>query len=120
MKKILVIEDEQDILANTIEVLELEHYEAIGAPNGIQGLQLAETESPDLILCDIRLPRIDGYEVLKRLQENPKTASIPFVFMSSNANKEDIRTVRNMGIDYLVKPFSIDNLLAVLHKHLGD
>jgi CheY-like chemotaxis protein len=120
MKTILVIEDEHDILTNTLEVLQLENFEAIGAPNGMQGLQLAQTLLPDLILCDIRLPGIDGYEVLKRLQENPQTAVIPFVFMSSNANKDDIRTVKNMGIDYLVKPFSIDGLLTVLHKHLGD
>ena len=113
MKKqtILFIEDNLEILENTIEILELEGYEVLGAPNGEAGLDLALHHKPDLIISDIEVPRINGYDLLRKLKVNPATASIPFVFLSASAQNEDIEKGKMSGANtYLIKPILADDL----------
>jgi diguanylate cyclase len=119
MYKILVIEDERVIRNNLLKLLSAEGFESIGAENGNQGLQLAQSEQPDLIICDILMPGLDGYEVLKALQQNPKTASIPFIFLTAKAERSDWRQGMNLGADdYLTKPFTRAELLAAITSRL--
>lgn len=118
MNKILIIEDDTDILDNTIDLLLLENYEPIKAQNGEIGISKAIEHQPQLILCDIRMPGMNGYEVLEKLKENPATKEIPFVFMSSNSNEDDIERITATGIQYLVKPFHIDALLSIIKHYL--
>jgi CheY-like chemotaxis protein len=120
MKKILVIEDEEIILNNTIELLELENFEAIGAENGIIGVQMTLEQKPDLILCDIRMPELDGYSVLEHLRQNPETAAIPFIFMSAKANKDEIQAAEELGVAYLLKPFGIKEMFELIRELLDD
>lgn len=119
MYKILVIEDERVICNNLLKLLSAEGFQSIGAENGNQGLQLAQSEQPDLIICDILMPGLDGYEVLKALQQNPKTASIPFIFLTAKAERSDWRHGMNLGADdYLTKPFIRTELLAAISSRL--
>ena len=106
MKRVLVIEDNDDIREGTVEILELAGYDAIAANNGKLGVELALSSSPDIILCDIMMPELDGYGVLYLLSKNPKLASIPFIFMTAKAERADMRKGMEMGADdYLTKPF---------------
>ena len=99
MKKILVIEDNQDVRENLAEILSLSGYEAITAENGKIGVEKAQKEDPDLILCDIMMPELDGYGVLHILSRQQKTADIPFVFLTAKAEKEDFRKGMSLGGD---------------------
>lgn len=116
--KILVVEDHPDVRENIAEILELSSYEVLAAADGKEGVKLAQQEKPDLILCDIMMPGLDGYEVLYILGKNAETASIPFIFLTAKAEKEDFRKGMSMGADdYLVKPFEeIDLLNAIEHR----
>lgn len=115
MKKILVIEDEQLLLKNILSILKAEGFEAIGASNGSIGVQMAGDEHPDLILCDVMMPDLDGYGVLKQLQEDPETNLIPFLFLTAKSDRADIRQGIELGADdYLTKPFDIDELLRAI------
>lgn len=115
MKKILLIEDNKEMRENTAEILELAHYNVVTAPNGKEGVRLAETEKPDLIICDIMMPELDGYGVLHMLSKNPETVSIPFVFLTAKAEKSDHRKGMSMGADdYLTKPFDDMELLGAV------
>ena len=115
MKKILVIEDHALMRRNVVTILTMEGYAAISAPNGREGLALARSESPDLILCDILMPELDGHEVLRALRAAPATAAIPFIFLTAKGEKSDQRTGMNLGADdYLTKPVSRDELIAAL------
>lgn len=119
MSKILVIEDEQDVRDNIVEILELEGFETKNAKNGIIGLKLAQQYNPDIIICDILMPIVNGYEVLDKLRKNPKTALIPFIFLTAKATSEDLRRGMDIGADdYLTKPFKIDTLLKVVQIQL--
>lgn len=119
MRKILVIEDEALVRANISEILESGNFEAISAESGKVGLQLAKTLLPDLILCDIMMPELDGYEVLKILQSDPLTAAIPFIFLTAKADQSDLRQGMNLGADdYLTKPFRRNELLSVVEVRL--
>jgi CRP-like cAMP-binding protein/ActR/RegA family two-component response regulator len=112
MKKILLIEDNLEMRENTAEILELANYKVITAKNGKEGVKLALNETPDLIICDIMMPELDGYGVLHMLSKNIDTSGIPFVFLSAKAEKEDFRKGMNMGADdYLTKPFDDIELL---------
>ena len=115
MKKILLIEDNADMRENTAEILELANYKVISAPNGRVGVEKASKENPDLIICDIMMPELDGYGVLYLLSKNPSTASIPFIFLTAKAEKADLRKGMSMGADdYLTKPFEeMERLNAV-------
>lgn len=111
MQKILVIEDEELLRSSLIELLEIEDYEVIGAKDGVDGVQKAVDELPDLIICDIMMPRMNGYEVIKNLKENPLTETIPFIFLTAKADKVDSRFGMDLGADdYLTKPFNKTDL----------
>ncbi|WP_009630920.1 EAL domain-containing response regulator [Synechocystis sp. PCC 7509] len=119
MKKILVIEDEKLLRANTVQILELEDFITIEANNGSLGIKLAQEHLPDLILCDVMMPEVDGYGVLSALRQNPNTANIPFIFTTAKASKADLRQGMNLGADdYLTKPITADELLSAIATRL--
>ena len=119
MKKILVIEDESDIRSDILKMLQYEGFEAIDAEDGRIGIQLARQHLPDLIICDIIMPDVNGYEVLARLRGDPATAMIPFVFLTAKATKEDVRKGMRLGADdSLSKPFTITDLLSAIQTRL--
>src|SRR3990167_7843995 len=99
MKKILLIEDDTIVRENTAEILELAHYEVKTAENGKKGAQAVKEFSPDLIVCDIMMPELDGYGVLHILSKDPATASIPFLFLTAKAEKSDLRKGMELGAD---------------------
>ncbi|TDE17997.1 response regulator [Dyadobacter psychrotolerans] len=113
MKTILVIEDSADIRENAAEILELEGYNVITAQNGKEGVELAKAELPSVILCDIMMPEMNGYEVLVLLKGNPETEYIPFLYLSASAEKKEIEHAIKMGADgYICKPFELHELLV--------
>jgi CRP-like cAMP-binding protein/CheY-like chemotaxis protein len=119
MKKILLIEDNKDVRENTAEILKLARYEVITAINGKTGVQLAQDEKPDLIICDIMMPVLDGHGVLHLLSKNEDTASIPFIFLTAKAERGDFRKGMEMGADdYLTKPFDDVELLNAIEIRL--
>lgn len=120
MKKILLIEDNPDIRENTAEILSLAQYTVFTAENGKDGVQLALKELPDLIICDIMMPVLDGYGVLHLLSKNETTAGIPFIFLTAKADREDVRKGMSMGADdYLTKPFNDQELLSAIETRLN-
>lgn len=119
MSKILIIEDNPDVRENTEEILELADYEVYTAPDGKRGVEMAKQEKPDLIICDIMMPELDGFGVLRILSKNPDTASIPFIFLTAKAEKSDMRKGMNLGADdYITKPFDEDDLLEAIETRL--
>ncbi|RNL56071.1 response regulator [Pedobacter jejuensis] len=105
-KKVLIIEDNDDIRESTAEVLDLAGYETFLAKHGKVGVEMALKHLPDIILCDIMMPELDGYGVLYLLNKNPKTANIPFIFITAKTERADMRKGMEMGADdYLTKPF---------------
>ncbi|HEY9700957.1 MAG TPA: response regulator [Allocoleopsis sp.] len=119
MSKILVIEDEQHIRTLINDILTLEDFEVIEAEDGNQGLNLALDELPDLIICDIMMPELDGYEILKKLQENSRTKAIPFIFLTAKVTKDNMRYGMNLGADdYITKPFEEAELLTSVRTRL--
>ncbi|MGZ3862121.1 MAG: response regulator [Bacteroidia bacterium] len=112
---ILVIEDNVSMRENTSELLELAGYKVASAENGIVGLELAKKNRPDLILCDIMMPELDGYGVRRALENIPDLVGVPFVFLSAKSEKSDFRMGMDLGADdYLTKPFTGDELLKVI------
>jgi len=119
MKKILLIEDNQEIRENIAEILSLANYEILEAEHGKAGVELAKTENPDLIICDIMMPQLDGYGVLHLLGKNPATSGIPFIFLTAKSEKQDFRKGMNLGADdYLIKPFDDLELLDAVEMRL--
>lgn len=119
MKKILLVEDNVEMRENTAEILELSNYEVITAANGKEGVEAAKKEYPDLIICDIMMPELDGYGVLRVLSKLPNTANIPFIFLTAKTEKEDFRKGMRMGADdYLTKPFDDVELLDAIELRL--
>lgn len=119
MKKIVLIEDNEDVRENIAEILELSSYKVFPASNGKEGVKQVQENLPDLILCDIMMPELDGYGVLKILSNNPKTANIPFVFLTAKSEKGDFRKGMDLGADdYLVKPFEDIQLLNAVELRL--
>lgn len=115
MKKIVLIEDSADVRETTKEILELANYDVFVADNGKNGVKLIKKEKPDLVLCDIMMPDLDGYGVLRILLGNPETQNIPFIYLTSKTEKVDIRKGMNMGADdYLTKPFEETELLEAI------
>ncbi|MBD2312340.1 EAL domain-containing protein [Desertifilum sp. FACHB-1129] len=120
MSKILIIEDELPIRANILELLEAEDFEVLEAANGQEGVNLAKQHQPDLILCDIMMPILNGYEVLKLLQEDSETAIIPVILLTAKADNLDIRRGMQLGADdYLTKPCTPDELLQAVEMRLA-
>lgn len=119
MKRILVIEDEPEMRRNLATVLRLEKYEPLTAENGRTGLELARREAPDLILCDVMMPELDGYGVLQALRADPRLALIPFIFLTARGEREDLRNGMNLGADdYLTKPVPKGELLRAIEARL--
>jgi DNA-binding NarL/FixJ family response regulator len=119
MKKILVIEDEPEMRRNLTTVLRLEQFHALPAENGRIGIELAKKEKPDLILCDVMMPELDGYGVIAALRADPETAAIPFIFLTAKGEKPDIRAGMNLGADdYLTKPVAKHDLLEAIRSRL--
>ena len=115
MKTILLIEDNLEMRENTTEILELAGYKVISAENGKVGVDLAVRHNPDLIICDVMMPELDGYGVLHILSKNSKTSGIPFVFLTAKAEKDDFRKGMNLGADdYITKPFNDVELLDAI------
>ena len=118
--KILIIEDNSDVRENLCEILALSGYEAISATNGKQGVEKALSETPDLILCDIMMPELDGYGVLRILSKNPHTEHIPFIFLTAKTEIADMRKGMSMGADdYIMKPFDDVELLDTIEIRLN-
>lgn len=119
MKTILLVEDNFEVRENTSEILELANFKVLTAENGKVGVELAQNERPDLIICDIMMPELDGYGVLHILSKQTNTANIPFIFLSAKAEKADLRKGMNLGADdYLTKPFDDSELLDAVETRL--
>jgi len=119
MKKILVIEDEPEMRRNITTLLRYHDYETIAAENGRQGIERARREKPDLILCDVMMPELDGHAVLQALQADAALARIPFIFLTAKGEKEDLRSGMNLGADdYLTKPVGNADLVRAIETRL--
>lgn len=120
MKTVLLIEHDKVIRENTMELLEFFNYKVVTAENGKDGVRLAYDLMPDLVLCNIIMPMLCGYQVIKQLASNKKTASIPFIFLSTKWEKADIRKGMNLGADdHISKPFSEEDLLEAIESTLA-
>ena len=121
MKTILLIEDNLEIRENTSELLELDGYTVITAANGLIGYELALKENPDVILCDIMMPEMDGYKVFERLKANPVTEQVPFIFITASAEKSQVEKGIGMGAaGYISKPFTEEELLFTVGKYFSE
>lgn len=119
MYTILVIEDDTIVRQNILELLTYEDFNAIAAENGQIGVKLAQEEIPDLIICDVMMPKLDGYGVLNILRQQPTTATIPLIFLTAKSDKTDLRQGMELGADdYLTKPFTRAELLAAISSRL--
>jgi len=119
MKKILIIEDNDEVRENTVEILELSDYNVVSASNGKKGVEIALKERPDLIVCDIMMPQLDGYGVLHLLSKHKETAHIPFIFLTAKSEKQDFRKGMELGADdYIMKPFDGTELLNAIEIRL--
>jgi len=119
MRKILVIEDEPEMRRNIAALLRYRDYQPIEAENGRKGVELARREKPDLILCDVMMPELDGYGVLQALQQDAALRLIPFVFLTAKGDKDDLRSGMNLGADdYLTKPVANNDLVNAIEARL--
>ena len=115
MKKILLIEDNDDIRSNTAEILELANYKVIQAKNGKEGVALAIANSPDLVICDIMMPELDGFGVLHAIHKNEAIKNTPFIFLTAKSDRSDFRKGMEQGADdYITKPFDGTELLNAI------
>ena len=119
MKKILVIEDEPEMRRNITSLLRYCEYEPVAAENGRVAVEIARRENPDLILCDVMMPELDGYGVLQELQSDASLAQIPFIFLTAKGEKDDLRSGMNLGADdYLTKPVVNADLVRAIESRL--
>lgn len=120
MKNVLLIEDDAVLRENTAELLELANYKVTTAANGIIGLEMAKQNAPDIIVCDIMMPELDGYGVLNGLSKKDETKYIPFIFLSAKTERQDIRKGMDLGADdYITKPFNEDELISAIESRLA-
>lgn len=122
MPRILVAEDERDIRELIAFTLRFAGFDVLLATNGAEAVEVAEAEKPDLILLDVRMPRMSGYEACRRLKENPQTASLPVVFLSAKGQDSEIQQGLDSGAEeYILKPFAPDELIQqvrdILNRH---
>ncbi|MEY3405786.1 MAG: response regulator [Cyclobacteriaceae bacterium] len=121
MKKILVIEDDANIRESLVELLEMKSYTLLSADNGTDGLKLAQEQIPDLILCDVMMPGMNGYEVVEAIRKDSRLAKLPFIFLSAKAMDSDVEYGKNLGANsYLTKPFRAQDLFSVVDDLLDD
>ena len=128
MSTILVIEDQAQMRKNLVTILQMEHFEVLSAENGRQGVELAKAHRPDLILCDVMMPELDGFGVVEALRADNELATLPVIFLTAKGDKSDVRAGMNLGADdYLVKPVTREDLLAAVrvrlarrHAHLAE
>lgn len=119
MATLLVIEDEAPLRANIVRLLTAEGYRVVTAADGDEGIRRAREHQPDLVICDILMPLVDGYGVLATLRSRPETAATPFIFLTASADKEDLeRGLQSGANDYVTKPFKIADLLAAIRRRL--
>jgi len=119
MKKILIIEDEPEMRRNITTLLRYYDFEPIAAENGRQGVEMARRERPDLILCDVMMPELDGHAVLQALQADASLARTPFIFLTARGEKDDLRSGMNLGADdYLTKPVANADLVKAIETRL--
>ena len=119
MHKVLIVEDTLAIREEIYDILVMEGYEVFQAENGLIGFKLALREQPDLIVSDILMPELNGFEMFEKLQKNKKTKGIPLIFLSAKAEKDDIRTGMNLGAeDYLTKPLNVNDLLNAVENKI--
>lgn len=119
MNKVLIIEDEKILRQNLRDILDLEGYEVKVAPNGMDGIELYNIEQPDLVLCDIKMPKMDGFDVLKTIRDLPGGLTTAFIFLSAKVEHDDIRSGMNLGADdYLLKPVNRKDLLSAIETRL--
>ncbi|ULC57892.1 response regulator [Flaviramulus sp. BrNp1-15] len=120
MKTVLLIEDDVVLRENTAELLELSDYKVLKASNGKIGVELAKNKLPDIIICDIMMPELDGYSALQILSKNKATNHIPFIFLSAKTERSDVRKGMNLGADdYITKPFTEDELISAIRSRLA-
>ncbi|MBX9781752.1 MAG: response regulator [Chitinophagaceae bacterium] len=118
--KILIVEDNLHIRENLAELLELDHYTVLSACDGNEGCQMALQQLPDLILCDIQMPVMDGYHMLEYVRKQPSLNHSKFIFFTASAEKKEIEWGMQMGADdYIVKPFSWEDMQAKVNKILS-
>lgn len=119
MNRVLVIEDDPEILENIEEILELQSYQTLATSSSLTGLQLAKEMLPSLVICDVLMPGLDGYAVLSELRQQTETATIPFIFLTGRADRADIRLGMELGADdYLTKPFTEAELIGAVQSCL--
>ena len=119
MKLILVIEDDPAVRGLIVDTIKTKGWRVIDAGDGASGLELAVQQLPDLILCDIQMPKMDGYSVLDNVRQDPKTASIPFIFLTGLGEKPKVRQAMESGADdYIVKPFTVKELIGAIEARL--
>lgn len=120
MKKVLLIEDDEQLRENIAELLDLYSYEVYTAAEGVSGVELAQKVHPDVIVCDIMMPGMDGYEVLERLSHRPDTSKIPFIYMSAKSERADVRKGMDLGADdYIPKPFEEQELISAIENRIA-
>jgi len=120
MNKVLLIEDDVVLRENTAELLELSNYNVVTAPNGKKGVETAKAELPNIIVCDIMMPELDGYGVLQALAKNESTKHIPFIFLSAKTERKDVRKGMDLGADdYITKPFEEEELISAIESRLA-
>ena len=120
MKKILIIEDQASMRKNVAFILEMEGFKVCSAANGREGIDVAKTEKPDLILCDVMMPELDGYGVVQALRQDPAFATTPFIFLTAKSDRNDVRAGMNYGADdYLTKPIVHEELMAAVRSRLN-
>ncbi|AFY69849.1 response regulator receiver protein [Thalassoporum mexicanum PCC 7367] len=119
MALILVIDDDRIVCELIVKTLDAQGFRAVSATSGEMGLRLAQQLKPDLVLCDVVMPTIDGYEVLEKLQQDPETIAIPFIFLTALDSSQDMRKGMNFGADdYLTKPISQEILIKAVKSRL--
>lgn len=119
MTRILIIEDQPDLREDVVATLNLEGFEALGADNGVSGVALVSSFKPDIIVCDITMPEMDGYEVLEYIRQQPTTATMPFIFLTARTDRVNMRQGMVLGADdYVTKPFEVSDLLESIQTQL--
>lgn len=117
MKKILIVEDTRNIRENIAEYLELSGHEVLTAENGLEGWEILQGQKPDLVICDVKMPKLNGFEIKERANGEEALKDTPFIFLSAAAQKTDIAKGRSVGaIAYMTKPFDMNELLSWVEK----